>query len=315
MAAKKPTGKKTSSPRNNRRLKQSHYRSFRLHGRIKAQRNTLPPAWRLWLRSVRHLIKNWRVFSGIVVVYAVLTLILVQGFGVSSTVVTTKQTLQAFFHSTSNLSTGVTLFGVLLGSNAAPSDAAAAYQSMLIIVTSLALVWALRQTYGGIKIRIRDAFYRGMSPLVPSLLVLLVIGLQLVPLIIANLLYNFVFNGGLAVTVIEKGLWGILLFLLALLSLYMITSSLFALYVVTLPDMTPVKALRSARELVRFRRWTTMRKILFLPLTLLVLAALIFIPLILYVTLVAQWLYFVATMVALALIHSFLYALYRELII
>ncbi len=51
-------------------------------------------------------------------------------------------------------------------------------------------------------------------------------------------------------------------FLLAMLTLIYVKSSLFALYIVTLPDMTPMKALRSARELARYRRWTVLRKIL-----------------------------------------------------
>ena len=55
---------------------------------------------------------------------------------------------------------------------------------------------------------------------------------------------------------------------------------MFALYIVTLPDMTPMKALRSARELVRYRRWTVLRKVLFLPLMLLVVAAIIMVPII-----------------------------------
>ena len=78
------------------------------------------------------------------------------------------------------------------------------------------------------------------------------------------------------------------LFFLALLSLYMICSSLFALYIVTLPNVTPMKALRSARQLVLHRRFLVLRKILFMPLALLVLGAIIMIPLIIFLTFAAM---------------------------
>lgn len=93
----------------------------------------------------------------------------------------------------------------------------------------------------------RDSYYKGMYPLVPFMLVLLVIGLQLIPLVFGNLIYSSVLQNGLAITVIEKVIWLFLFLMLALLSGYMMISSLFSLYIVTLPDMTPLRALRSAR--------------------------------------------------------------------
>jgi hypothetical protein len=94
----------------------------------------------------------------------------------------------------------------------------------------------------------------------------------------------------------------------------MISSSLFALYIVTLPDMTPMKALRSARELVRHRRWTVLRKILCLPLILLVAGAVIMLPIIIVLTPLAQWVFFLLTMLALVAAHAYMYTLYRELL-
>ena len=152
-----------------------------------------------------------------------------------------------------------------------------------------------------------------MYPLIPFVLVLMVIGLQLVPLLVGSALYSAVINNGIAVMAIEKIIWAIGCFLLALLSLYMICSSIFALYIVTLPDMTPFKALRSARQLVLHRRWTVLRKVLFLPVALLIIAALIMVPLVILLTPLAQWIFFALTMFGIAIVHSYMYNLYREL--
>jgi hypothetical protein len=87
-----------------------------------------------------------------------------------------------------------------------------------------------------------------------------------------------------------------------------------ALYIVTLPDMTPMQALKAARALVRYRRWVVLRKVLFLPLALLLIGALIVIPFALYVTPVAPLVFFVLTIIALAVLHSYMYLLYRQLL-
>jgi hypothetical protein len=227
-----------------------------------------------------------------------------------------KHTLnQAFTGNLGSLASGVSVFVVLVGSAGnGSSQTAGAYQLFLGLITSLAVIWALRQVLAGSLVRIRDAYYQGMYPLIPFILVLLVIGLQLLPLLIGSTLYSLVVTNGIAVYPIERIIWALLFALLALLSLYMISSSLFALYIVTLPDMTPMKALRSARELVRNRRWTVLRKLLCLPIVLLIVAAIIMVPIIIWLTPLAQWVFFLLTMFALVAANTYVYMLYRELL-
>jgi hypothetical protein len=152
-----------------------------------------------------------------------------------------------------------------------------------------------------------------MYPIVPFILVLCVIGLQLLPLVIGTGLYSLVASNGIAVGG-EIIFWIVLAIALTVLSLYWLCSSLFALYIVTLPDMTPLKALRSARELVRNRRAQVIRKVLWLPLVLFVVAGLIMLPIILWLTPLAQWIFFLLTMFSVVAIHTYMYILYRELL-
>lgn len=316
--SKKP--KKTisaSRPKNtSRRLKTGNYKSFRLQKRIKHPRPKLSGSFKILRASIRVLLKNWKLFGGIVLIYIILDVVMVKSLSTGSDIPELKQTFQDIFGGDkAGISTGVTLFGYLLGSaGSSATELAGAYQSMLLVVFSLALIWSLRQVYAKTKVGIRDAFYKGLYPLVPFLLVLLVIALQMLPLFAGSYLYSAVITGGLAVTGLEKILWIVLIFLLALLSLYMICSSVFALYIATLPDMRPMQALRSARELVRYRRWLVLRKVLFLPLLLLVGSGLLTVPVILYLTPLAEAVFFILTMLGLPLIHSYMYTLYRELL-
>lgn len=312
----KPKAKTTTGASKSRQIQQPTYKSFRLSKRLKQPKAPLPGAFRLFKSSLRVLLKNWRLYGGIVVVYLILTIVLVKGFGVSGNIGELKDMLQEVFEGqTAQITTSFALFSVLLSNaNSTASEVAGAYQSMLLVVVSLVLIWALRQTVSQSKPSVREAFYKGLYPLVPFLLVLVVIGLQLIPLLLASFLYSTVFGGGLAVTPIEQGLWAILLLVLSILSLYMITSSIFALYIATLPEMTPLTALRSARDLVRHRRWVIMRKLVFLPVILLFLAVVIMVPLIIASPTLAEWLFFVLSMLSLAVVHSYMYGLYRELL-
>ncbi len=314
-APKKPDSTRSSDKR---KLKQASYKSFRMSKAIHQPKPPIMGSFRLFAAAIRILAKRWRLFGGIVLVYLILTIVLVKGFGVSSNIGQLKSTVLGLAHGrNAQLAASFTLFSVLLGNvNSTSSDVAGAYQTILLIVVSLVLIWALRQSLAAkpVRLTVRDAFYKGLYPVVPLLLVLLVIALQLVPLLIANFLYSIVFGNGLAVTAIEKGLWALLLGLLVLLSLYMVTSSIFALYIVTLPNVRPMQALRKARELVRHRRWVIMRKLLFLPVALLACAAVIIVPIIILSAAVAGWTFFVLSMLGLAIFHSYLYQLYRELL-
>lgn len=307
---------KTASQK--RRVAAPEYKSFRMSKRIKQPKPPLKGSFRLFAASIRLLLKNWKLFGGIVLIYLLLTILLVKGLGVGGNLTELRANILGALHGrAAELTAGLTLFSVLVGTtNNTSTDVASAYQSILLLLMSVIFIWALRQTMASknTKITIRDAFYKGVYPLIPFLLVLIVIGLQLVPLLLGNFLYSAVIATGLAVTAIEKALWIILIVLLALLSLYMVSSSIFALYIVTLPDTAPMQALRSARELVRHRRWMVLRKVIFLPIAMLVLSGFIIVPLIIISATAAEWLFFAMTMLGLAIVHSYFYMLYRELL-
>lgn len=292
------------------------YQSFQLQKRIKPQGlPSLPGSFRLFIQALGVLKKHAKLFLGMAAVYGLLYLIFVQGLtalnGLDETKKALEQTLTGNF---AGLAAGAALFAELLGKSSALGATANTYQFLITIIASLALIWALRQVYANNSPRIRDGFYFGMYPLVPFLLVLIVVVLQLLPFAIGGTIFNMIVNNGIAATGLEVALWGVGFFVLALVSLYLVTSSVFALYIVSLPDMTPLPALRSARQLVRGRRWQVMRKILFLPLALLVIAAAMMIPVLMFATAIAGWVFYAYMVLALAVSHSYMYRLYRALI-
>jgi hypothetical protein len=304
-----------AKPGKPRRPKRPKYKSLRLQKRIK-HHIKLPSVYRITKKAVRTVWDQKALFLGITFIYGFLNLVLVQGIAGSTDTSVLKEGLDEIFTGNlGGLASSLSIFSIMLSSAGnSTSQTAGAYQMFLALIGSLAIIWALREVLAGKNVRIRDAFYRGMYPLIPFILIMFVIALQIIPILVGSGLYSIVVNNGIAVLFVEKFLWAMLYGLLGLLTLYMLSSSIFALYIVTLPDMTPVKALRSARELVRYRRWTILRKIISLPIILLITAAVIMVPIIIWLTPLAQWVFFMLTMSALLAIHAYMYTLYRELL-
>lgn len=276
----------------------------------------LPKARLLFAAVCKQLWQHKRLFGGIVAIYGIFNLVLVRGLAGSSDLSTIKGTLDSVLSGFGGkLASSATSFAYLLVSSGSSNTATSGiYQSILVVICSLAFIWALRQVLANHRVRIRDSFYQGMYPLIPFMLMFALIGLQLVPLGIGGSLYALVTANGIAIHFWEKALFIVLFIVLGLWSLRMVTASMFAMYIATLPDMTPLRAYRSAKKLVYGRRLLIWRKLIFLPVIMLVLAALIELPLILFLTPVAEWMFFILSMVALPIAHGYLYNLYREML-
>lgn len=309
-AVKKPKTERTA-----RKLKQPDYKSFKLHKRIKHSGEKLPSAWSLLKTSSKHLYQHKKLFLGITVVYMLLTIVLVRGFVVTSDLGLAKQAVQEIFQGAAGQIAGsLTVFSLLLESSSAAGDAAAVYQALIVILMSLVVIWALRQTHAQQKVSLKDVMYKSSYPLVQFILVLIVIGIQMLPLLAGNFVYKATVSGGIAVSAIEITLWSFLTFLLVLWSLYMVSSSAFALYIVTLPDMTPIMALKSAKNLVQFRRWIVLRKVLFLPLAIVAVGFTLLLPIIMFLTPISEIVFLILSAGVISISHSYMYSLYRELL-
>jgi hypothetical protein len=270
----------------------------------------------LFARTMRQLWRHKGLFGGIVAVYGLLNILLVRSIVGSSDLQSIKTSLDSLSQGAGGkfLST-LGSFGYLVATSGSGSaQAATAYQTLLLTICSLAFIWAFRQVLAEHVVRIRDSFYLGMYPLIPFMLVFLFIGLQLLPLVVGVGFYQVVLANGIAISFWEKALCFITLVGLGYWSLRMITGSLFAAYIVTLPDMTPMRAIREGKRLVYGRRLLVWRKLIFLPVVLLLLAAAIEFPLILWLTPVAPWVFFLISMVALPIIHGYVYNQYREML-
>lgn len=249
-----PTGSKKSAKRN-------PHKSFRLTRRRDAVQPLQLPGYIAFTREVaKTLRKQWRTFGLLVLVVAGIYVALI---GMQS------QAEYADIAETIRESGGDVLSGVLgtLGQasillatvtssniGGQMSDAQQITLAILFMLSWLATVWLLRNFMAGKKVKLRDSLYNSMAPLVSTFLILLLIAVQLVPVSLAIVAYNAALTTGLLSGGVATMLFWLAAALLCILSLYWITSSLFALVIVTLPGMYPYKAIKTAGEIVLGRR-------------------------------------------------------------
>lgn len=269
-------------------------------------------------RLIRHVlnifIEHWKPLGGIVVVYLILNIIFASGTSsINSAFSSIKADLNAggghgLWHAAGG-------FGSLVGSaGTSSSSTSSVLQSVLFVIESLVIIWALRHLLSGQAITVKLAYYRSMAPLIPFLLVVFMIIIQLLPVTLGGVILAAVATSVFTSTAAATAITTVAFLILAAWSIYMVSASIFALYIVTLPDMSPRPALRSAKDLVRFRRWQVLRKVLFLPIFILLVMGVIIVPLILYAQGIVPAAFYILSMLAILFAHTYLYSLYRELL-
>lgn len=247
------------------------HRSFRLTKRRDYKRAlTLPKYW-AFTNSVRKTLWSHRkLFFLLAGVYALLTAVLV---GIASQDTYTAIT-DSIRQSGSDIAAGngaalgnaVTLVATAVSGGLTQTLTAAqsTYAGIIVLLTWLTTVWLLRNILAGHKVKLRDGLYNGSAPILSTFLLVVVLVLQLLPMAIAFIGYSAAVSSGLLNGGVEAMLFWIAAGLLVVFSMYLITSTFIALVIVTLPGMYPMRALRTASELVVGRRMRILLRILWL---------------------------------------------------
>jgi len=278
----------------------------------------LSSVWLLAKKSYTVLLTNKKLFLSIILLYAVVDFIFIQGIDGVINVANLSSEVQHLFHGQyKQLNSGFTVYGLMVASfGLGSSSNGGSYfnEWLLIVVISLVMIWAIRSTINKIKTTLLESIYKGVGQIAPFIGVILFISLELLPFIIGLYLFVVALDNSIIVNGIEYAVFIIILLALAALSAYWLSSSIIALYIVSLPNMTPLRALRSAKDLVRDKRLKVIGRLLFLPLALLMISALIIVPIIIFAAPWAQYVFLLISFIFLALAHSYLYNLYLELI-
>lgn len=190
----------------------------------------------------------------------------------------------------------------------------------------LTVVWLLRNMMADKKVKLRDGLYNAGAPILPTFLLFLVLLIQLVPAALAIIVASAGWQSGFIQEGVASMAAGLGLALIVVASLYWIVSTFFALVIVTLPGMYPLRALAIAGDLVIGRRLRLVYRIVWLLLTVMSWWLVIMVPIILLDSLAKAhieqiaWLPVVPTFMlimstfTIVWTASYIYLLYRKVV-
>lgn len=237
------------------------HRSFRKTRRRDAVKPLVLPGYFAFTGLVnKTLWQHKKTFLLLALVYAVLYGVLV-GLGSQETYSALTDTLrttgsEVFQGDWAQVGQASLLFLTIttVGISSTPTEAQQIYAALLALLVWLTTVWLLRSYMAGHKVKLRDGLYSAGAPLVAIFIITLVMLVQLIPVAVAALGYAAALSSGLLTGGVEAMLFWFAAGLLGVLSAFWITSTIFALIIVTLPGMYPFRALKTAGDMVLGRR-------------------------------------------------------------
>ena len=264
------------------------HHSFLLTRRRDYARSLKLPGYIVFTQSVNKTIwQHKKVFIWLAVIYGALSTILI-GIGSQDTYSALTSTLQetgsqVFQGNLGELGKAGLLFVSIASSGltATPTEGQQIYTVLIGLLIWLTTIWLLRNLMAGHKVKMRDGLYSAGAPIISTFLVSLLMVIQLIPLGIAVIAYSAASTTGLLDGGVAAMLFWIAAILLGIMSLYLITSTFFAMIIVTLPGMYPMKAIRTAGDMVIGRRLRILLRISWMFLCVIVTWAVILIPFIL----------------------------------
>ena len=200
------------------------------------------------------------------------------------------------------------------------------FATLIFIILWLVTIYIIRHVRAGQKIKLRDALYNALTPFISTLIVLVVILLQALPILVVIVTYS----AAVATEFLNTPFYALVYFIFAslmlLLSAYLISGSLLGLVAVTAPGLYPLEALRTAGNLIIGRRIKFILRLLYLIFILALTWVIVMLPIILLDLLLKEnidWLdgipiipFFLALMSAFTFIYiaAYTYLFYRRML-
>ncbi len=314
MPSKQKTGSKKNSSNWTVKIPKTENRVTKTKESTKV--TTLSSSIGLLRKSYRVIKFQWKFFGLAFLTYVFLSVILVINISAFSSVGSLKS---SYTHGLSTIgsiiSASLSTLGSLSGTiSSSSSSSGGFYQFLLFILFSLIFIKGIREANKSKLLKFSDGIYSSIYPFLQFFLITLLLVIELIPILFATSIYQIIFSNGIAVTVIEKIIWLIICGLILALGLYLIISTIFALFIVTLPDMRPMASIRSSWKLVKNRRLLIARKIFAMLALLFIVFGLISLLLVLLIPVISAWLLLAMSLASMLIIYTYTYSLYKELL-
>ena len=267
------------------------HRSFRRSYREDYLRPTSTPGLLSHaMQTFRMIFKNWRLFLPLIAIMVVAYILLVglmnEEFYQAYQAAIDENEAELGGRGIGNFArAGILLLSTVMtgGLDAGMGDPAMIFMLFLFLMMWLVTIYLLRRLMAGNKVRLRDALYNSMAPLISTIVVFAVIFVQCIPIMVVIISYSAAVSTGFisSDTLFYSLLYFVFAGLMLLLSGYLLSGSVMALLAVTAPGLYPLRAIFATSDLVAGRRTRIVLRIMFLAMVLSLVYIIIMIPIIL----------------------------------
>ncbi len=289
LKSEKESRKRKIREEKTKSLERSPFRSFHRTYTEEYKDGFEPP--KLLVHAVRTygiLFKNRRVFGGLLISVVIFTTIFIGLFSQSKindimAGLATNEQAENFANLGNVARATVQLVSTIAtgGISQSLTNDQSTTLGLIFIVVWLVTIYLLRRILDGKKVTLRQGLYNALSPLISTLLVLIVVLLQLIPIFLLVIFYSAAIQTDFLSTPFYALLFLVFAALMILLSGYMISSSIIALVATTAPGIYPRSALRAASDLMLHRRIRFIFRLILLVFILILNCAIIMLPVIL----------------------------------
>lgn len=275
---KKQLIKKQDEVRLHRSFKRSYYEDYQRKTELPSLTSQASAAFKMFF-------KFWKIFLPLLLIFVGLYIFLIGAMS-ENTLADVKANVEQTNKDVADgkIGTvgkaGLTLLGIIsTGGLTTMNDAQIVIAVLLFAIIWLVTIYLARHLLAGHQeIKMRDGFYSALSPLVSTLVVGLIIFLEAIPIMLTII----VFQVALTTEFLSTPFYALLFFMFAALmitlSLYLLSSSFFAIIVVSAPGLYPLTAVRMAKNLIMGRRLRFLIRVFYLVIIVALLYLLLLMP-------------------------------------
>ena len=275
---KKQLIKKQDEVRLHRSFKRSYYEDYQRKTELPSLTSQASAAFKMFF-------KFWKIFLSLLLIFVGLYIFLIGAMS-ENTLADVKANVEQTNKDVADgkIGTvgkaGLTLLGIIsTGGLTTMNDAQVVIAVLLFTIIWLVTIYLARHLLAGHQeIKMRDGFYSALSPLVSTLVVGLIIFLEAIPIMLTII----VFQVALTTEFLSTPFYALLFFMFAALmitlSLYLLSSSFFAIIVVSAPGLYPLTAVRMAKNLIMGRRLRFLIRVFYLVIIVALLYLLLLMP-------------------------------------
>lgn len=275
---KKQLIKKQDEVRLHRSFKRSYYEDYQRKTELPSLTSQASAAFKMFF-------KFWKIFLPLLLIFVGLYIFLIGAMS-ENTLADVKANVEQTNKDVADgkIGTvgkaGLTLLGIIsTGGLTTMNDAQIVIAVLLFAIIWLVTIYLARHLLAGHQeIKMRDGFYSALSPLISTLVVGLIIFLEAIPIMLTII----VFQVALTTEFLSTPFYALLFFMFAALmitlSLYLLSSSFFAIIVVSAPGLYPLTAVRMAKNLIMGRRLRFLIRVFYLVIIVALLYLLLLMP-------------------------------------